>query len=101
MSAHRLPWLVALLCCSGLFVYTSQVHAIPEKSIRKFVKSAEQLERERNWEAAREIYEALLGQTDPGLKIRDRYNNVLRRCRQVRRHQDSSYRGEVLSIDYY
>src|SRR6202034_3424593 len=47
-----------------------------------------------------EIYEALLSQNDPGVRIRDRYHQVLRRCWQVRRHQDVSYRKEVLSIEY-
>ena len=41
-------------------------------------------------EEARKIYEALLGQKDPGLRIRERYQETLRRCWQVRRHQAPS-----------
>ena len=64
------------------------------------VNRAEDLERQAKWEEARVIYEALLGQSDPGLNIRDRYQHVLRRCWQVRRHSVISYRKEVLSVEY-
>jgi len=102
MSPHRVRWLLALLCCSGFFVCTSRIHAVPEDQIRKAVKWAEDFEKQPipAWEKAREIYEALLGQKDPGLRIRDRYHHAQRRCWQVRRHQDPSYRKEVLSIEF-
>src|SRR5476651_2034685 len=94
--------LAALLICSGLLVCTSHVQAIPEIQIRKLVDQADQYEKQPipDWEKAREIYELLLSQNDPGLKIRDRYHHAQRRCWQVRRHQDPSYRKEVLSVEY-
>jgi carboxyl-terminal processing protease len=64
------------------------------------VREAENYEKAANWEKAREIYEGLLSQFDPGLNIRERYHTVLRHCWQVRRHQDTSYHKEVLSIEY-
>ncbi len=102
MAPHRARWWLALLCSSGLFVFTSPLHAVPESKIRELVSQAEEYVKQPvpNWEKAREIYEALLGQKDPGLKIRERYHHAQRRCWQARRHQDPSYRKEVLSVEY-
>lgn len=96
----RLRCLFAVVLSSGLFLSGSFAFAIPETQIRKYVAHAQALEREGKWDQAREIYELLLSQQDPGLKIRDRYNECLRRSRQVKRHQDQSYRKEVLSLEY-
>ena len=99
-SPRRVQWIYALLICGGLFFSASHLYALPENEIRDWVRRAEGFERQANWEKAREIYELLLSQKDHGLKIRDRYHHVMRRCWQVRRHQDPSYRKEVLSVDY-
>jgi len=92
--------LSALLLTGGFVVFVSTSHALPEKDIRTLVTQAESFESQANWEQARHIYEGLLGQNDPGLRIRDRYQNAQRRCWQSRRHMDSSYQMEVLSVDY-
>src|SRR5262249_11761661 len=73
---------------------------MPERTIRDWVEKARGLEKESKWEDARIIYELLLTQPDHGLKIRERYHEALRRCWQNYRHQDSSYRKEVLSVDF-
>ena len=99
-SPLRARVILALLCCSGLVVFTSPVHAIPEVEIRKVVKYAEDCEREHKWEEALGAYESLLRETDPGLNIRERYHHAQRRFWQAQRHQDVSYRKEVLSIEY-
>jgi carboxyl-terminal processing protease len=99
-SPIRARWCLALLCCCGLFVCAAPAHALPEKQVRDAVRFAKQLEADRKWEEARELYELLLSQKDPGLNIRERYQETLRRCWQVRRHKDVSYRKEVLSIEY-
>lgn len=96
----RLRWLFALLFSTGCFVFTSNLDAIPESQIRPLLKEAEEAEKQRDWERAREIYEVLLGKADPSLKIRDRYHKVLRNCWRARRHNDPSYRKEVLSVEY-
>jgi carboxyl-terminal processing protease len=70
------------------------------ENTRKQVELARELEASAKWEDARQIYETLLNQEDPGLRIRERYHNALRRCFQVRRHEDLSYRKEALSISY-
>ncbi len=93
--------LCACLVILGAVHYSTQhLLALPEDQIRLLVRQAQEFERQSNWEKAREIYEALLGQTDPGLRIRDRYWGSLRHCRQTRRHLDPSYRKEVLSVEY-
>jgi carboxyl-terminal processing protease len=100
ISLRRVQWLLAFLLGGGVFFSASHLYALPEKQIRQLVKEAEDYEALSRWDKAREIYELLLGQKDPGLKIRDRYQEVVRRDRQVRRHQDASYNKEVLSVDY-
>jgi carboxyl-terminal processing protease len=90
----------AVLLSSGFLFFAPHVSAIPEKDIRTLVQQAERFEKEANWEKAREIYEALLSQRDYGFRIRERYHHSLRHCWQSRRHQDFSYRKEVLSIEY-
>lgn len=100
MSLRRVHLLCALLLAGGILVTPSRVFALPEKEIRTLVKAAESYELRGDWEAARTIYESLLKQYDPGLNIRERYYHSVRRTWQVRRHQDISYRKEVLSVDY-
>jgi len=102
VATRRMCWVFAALVCVGVFVATHDVYALPEEQIRQLVQKAIELERQDppQWESAREIYEALLSQKDYGLKIRERYHQAQRRCLQLRRHQDSSYLREVLSIEY-
>ena len=100
LSWPRIRYLLALFLGSGLFFSTSRSYALTESQIRVLVNRAADFEKQFNWEKAREIYEVLLSQNDPGLNIRERYHQALRRCWQVRRHQDISYRKEVLSVEY-
>ena len=90
----------ALLLCSSFFLLPSRTEALPEKELRQRFQLAVELEKQFKWDQARDIYEELLSQRDPGLKIRERYLRSLRRGWQVRRQQDTSYRKEVLSIEY-
>jgi len=100
LPLRRVQWLVAILLGSGVFFFASRASALPEKDIRTLVNKAVEHEKSANWEDARQIYEKLLGQNDPGLRIRERYQNALRRCWQTRRHNDTSFRQEVLALDY-
>jgi carboxyl-terminal processing protease len=100
ISPRKVHWALALLLGSGFFLFTSPLYALPEKEIRLAVELAEKYEAQGNWKEARDLYELLLSQKDPGLKIRDRYHNAQRRLWQTRRHEDTSYRKEVLSIEY-
>lgn len=100
MLLTRPRWLLTLLLGSGIFLVASRAQALTESEIRLLAQRAFEFEKQANWEKAREIYEALLSQRDHGLKIRERYQQSVRRCWQVRRHQDPSYRKEVLSVEY-
>lgn len=100
LTLCRVRLLIALLLGGGVFFSVPQVQAIPADQIRQLVKEAEVYEKTLQWEKARQVYEDLLGQKDPGLRIRERYQHALRRCWQARRHQDVSYTKEVLSVDY-
>lgn len=100
MSLVRSRSLLTVFLSCGFFFIASRADALTEKEIRLLVQRAELFEKQANWEKAREIYEALLSQRDHGLKIRDRYQQLMRHCWQTRRHQDPSYRKEVLSIEF-
>ncbi len=100
ISPRKLHWTLALLLGSGLLLSTSRVFALADKDIRQQLDRAKELEAIGEWERARDLYQDLLSQKDPGLNIRARYHHAQRRFLQVRRHQDDSYRREVLSIDF-
>jgi carboxyl-terminal processing protease len=100
MSPLRVRWLAALLCCSSVIIFPPQLAAQQDDLIQNALKEAQKAESRHDWETAREIYEAILGRKDAGVDIRQRYHHAVRRSWQVRRHQDSSYRNEVLSVDY-
>lgn len=95
----RSRWLFAF-CGAAVLFLPFGVSAYQEKEIRIALSQAEQFERQAKWEEARQIYEILLSRDSAGLRIRDRYNHVMRRCWQSRRHNDPSYLKEVLSIDF-
>ncbi len=99
-SVSRLRWVLALFFSSGVFVGSPTVFAQTPGQIRTLIQQAEEFESQRKWEEARQIYEVVLGKADPSLKIRERYHRAVRRCWQARRHNDPSYRKEVLSVDY-
>ncbi len=101
MTLRRAYTILAILLCGGVvFFTTSPAFALPENQIRRLVKEARDLEKNGQWDEARVIYEHLLGQPDHGLRIRERYHEALRRCWQTYRHQDTSYRKEVLTVEF-
>jgi len=87
-----------LLACG--FVFSSSRIVAQTNTIDKSIATARAFESQGQWEDARQIYELLLNLPDQGQRIRESYYHVLRRCFQVRRHDDVSYRKEVLSIEY-
>ena len=68
-------------------------------SIQELRDQAKRHERNAEWDKALTIYGALLRE-QRGADTQDRYQHCLRRYWQGLRHQDESYRKEVLSIDY-
>jgi carboxyl-terminal processing protease len=100
MSLRRVQWAVAILLGGSVFFTASSAFSFPDDNFHRAVRAAQEAEKQGNWEEARRLYELILGQKDPGYGIRARYQHALRHERQVRRHQDISYRKEVLSVDY-
>jgi carboxyl-terminal processing protease len=91
--------LVTLLFGCGV-VFSSGRTVAQSNNLREDLARAKGFEALGQWEAARQIYELHLNVADQGLRIRENYYHVLRRCFQIRRHEDLSYRKEVLSIEY-
>jgi carboxyl-terminal processing protease len=93
------------LCLSvvvfGLLTLSSpgQASFLPAK-LKDLRDRAEFHERQADWEKACETYETILKFDRTLRDIKSRYLNSLRRCFQVRRHRDPSFRKEVLSLDY-
>jgi carboxyl-terminal processing protease len=93
----RLYALVAILCFLGS---VSQANALAPGRLQELKQRAELFEQQGNWEQACRIYEDILRGNRNLHDVKTRYQNCLRRYWQVRRHQDPSYRKEVLSLDY-
>jgi len=91
-----IPVVIVLLAFSS----PSTASVLPPGKLKELRNQAEFFERQADWEKACEVYEAIL-RFDRNLReIKNRYQHCLRRCFQVRRHRDPSYRKEVLSLDY-
>jgi len=71
----------------------------PEK-LKELRQQAARYEREHNWEKACELYELVLRDNNTLPEIRARWRHALRRYYQVRRHLDSSYHKDVLTLKY-
>jgi carboxyl-terminal processing protease len=61
---------------------------------------AKQHEQQFDWNRACDIYEEILRINRNLPEVRERYRHCLRRANQVIRHQDSTYRKEVLALKY-
>jgi carboxyl-terminal processing protease len=87
----------AVLC--GLLLL-SPAFGLDVKKVRQLRKQAENYERQHDWDRACDTYEALLrlDRTLPG--VRERYRNALRRYYQVKRHNDDTYKNDVLTLKY-
>jgi carboxyl-terminal processing protease len=71
----------------------------PER-VKQLRKLAAKYEREHNWEKACELYEQVLRFNSTLSEFRARYRHALRRYYQVRRHLDTTYRKDVLTLEY-
>jgi len=74
--------------------------ASDEQEIKALLSLAERREQEFDWEKACDIYETVLRTERDLPEVRGRYIHSLRRCWQMRRQKDASYRSKVLSLDY-
>jgi len=87
---------VALVSAAACLATAS---AADDPSFRSLRDQALAHERSAEWDKALAVYGALIrDQNSP--QIQDRYQHCLRRYWQGMRHQDESFRKEVLSLDY-
>ena len=94
-ATSRLWRSVVLAIAAASFAAIAAADA-PSRSLRD---QAQIHERNAEWDKALAIYSALVREQNTP-QIQDRYQLCLRRYWQNIRHQDESYRKEVLSIDY-
>jgi len=99
LCVYGLGITAALLCGLWLLSPALASPVSPEK-IKQLRKQAAKYERQYNWEKACEVYEQLLRLNSQLPEVRARYRHALRRYYQVRRHQDSTYRKDVLTLKY-
>jgi carboxyl-terminal processing protease len=82
-----------------LLVPAANASIDPER-LKALRGQAEIFESQNEWDKACGIYESIL-RLERGLKqVKERYHHCLRRYWQARRHQDVSYRKEVLGLEY-
>jgi carboxyl-terminal processing protease len=68
------------------------------ETVRALLRRAEAFETSGQWGRATELYARILGKDRNSPQTRDHYLKCLRRLLQQRRHQDSSYRAQVLTL---
>ena len=91
-------WLWRSLALVSALALLAPASAAPEPS-KQLVDQAQLHERNAEWDKALAIYAGLFREhRHPDFQ--DRYQHCLRRFWQTARHQDESYRKEVLSLDY-
>jgi len=83
-----------------VFLFTVPQQAFAVTLMEQLRAQAAQFEQQADWDNACQCYEAMLRTDRAMADIKERYQHCLRRYWQARRHQDHSYRKEVLSLDY-
>ncbi|MCS7045356.1 MAG: S41 family peptidase, partial [Gemmataceae bacterium] len=92
-------WWRRTLTVAGTVVLTVTVSAASDPAAQALREQAESHERHGDWDKALDAYSELL-RRDHAAETQQRYFHCLRRYYQILRHQDASYRKEVLSLDY-
>ncbi len=80
--------------------FQTQASPLKEGKWKELRAQAEHFERQGDWEKACQAYEAILQHDRNLADIKSRYQHCLRRYWQVRRLRDTSYRKEVLGLDF-
>ncbi len=95
----RWSWLLRSIAFLASGLLLGPASQASEPTFQELRAQAQTHERGFEWDKALNIYGALLReQNNP--ELQDRYQLCLRRYWQTLRHQDESYRKEVLSLDY-
>lgn len=88
-------WLSIAVCSFSLFLPAARA----AESLADLRQQARQLERDGDWAKACSFYAYILTKDRTLTDVRERFQTCLRHCHRVRRHQDSSYRQQVLNQD--
>jgi C-terminal peptidase prc len=99
-------WLIAWAFVLGVGVQRSELWAASNdpsdtRALQQLLRQAKQLEENGQWTKAIELYERLPARDRNLAEAADSYRNCLRRVQQLRRHQDSTYRAQVLSLSWH
>jgi carboxyl-terminal processing protease len=70
-------------------------------AIQQLLRQAQRLEEDGHWARAAEIYERLPARERNRTGVAERFRSCLRRVQQLRRHQDPSYREQVLTLSWH
>jgi carboxyl-terminal processing protease len=98
--------LMAGVLLLGVIYLVSEVRAASNDpnatiAVQQLLDQARQLEESGQWARAAELYERLPARQRNRTEIAERFRNCLRRVQQFRRHQDPSYREQVLTLSWH
>ena len=95
-------WLIAVLlvCVPGALGAAFSDPAVGF-AIQQLLRQAADFETQGQWTKALQIYEQLPAPQRHLPEVGERFRNCLRRVHQLRRHQDPSYREQILTLSWH
>jgi carboxyl-terminal processing protease len=79
-------------------LHAAEGDPLPPARQGELLRQAQQSEQQGHWAKACECYEQLLAKDRTLTDVKDRYLQCLRRAQQVKRHQDATFRQQVLDL---
>jgi carboxyl-terminal processing protease len=94
-------WILLLgMSCGLSALRAASSDASTESTLREILQQAKQWEDNGQWVKAIELYEQIPARDRKGSEFQEHFQNCLRRVHQLRRHHDSTYRNQVLSLSW-
>lgn len=98
-------WLSASILLLGVSCLLNNLRAASSDpsgtiALQQILQQAKQLEESGQWAKAIELYEQLPARDRKLSEVKERFQNCFRRAHQLRRHQDSTYREQVLRLSW-
>ena len=98
-------WLIVAVCLLGVSGVFNDLRAASNDpsgaiAIQELRRQAKELEVNGQWASAIQLYEQLPARRNL-TEITDSFRNCLRRVQQLRRHQDPTYRKQVLTVSWH
>jgi carboxyl-terminal processing protease len=105
LEQARRRWLIACVLVLGLSGPRSELWAASNDlsdsiALRQLLRQVKQLEESGQWAKAIELYEQLPARDRNLTEITESFRNCLRRVQQLRRHQDATYRAQILALSW-